>query len=94
MERRCPKCKTKYPKKGRAFDGRRAYRCGSTGTYDVYCDRCGHLTAEITHSCDAQLSALREENERLRNELKRITKPGEDLHDWLIEGKIPRPEES
>jgi hypothetical protein len=42
----------------------------------------------------AQLAALREENERLRNELKRITKPGEDLHDWLIEGKIPRPEES
>jgi transposase-like protein len=31
MERRCPKCKTKYPKKGRAFDGRRAYRCGSCG---------------------------------------------------------------
>jgi hypothetical protein len=40
-----------------------------TNTYDVYCERCGHLTAEITHSCDAELTNLREENERLKNEV-------------------------
>ena len=26
-ERRCPICKTENPDKGRALDGRRAYRC-------------------------------------------------------------------
>lgn len=31
-ERRCPTCRVPKPDKGRAFDGRRAYRCVSCGT--------------------------------------------------------------
>lgn len=31
-ERCCPTCQTPHPMKGRAFDGRRAYKCTSCGT--------------------------------------------------------------
>lgn len=32
MPNDCPKCKQEHPDKGRAMDGRRAYRCRGCGT--------------------------------------------------------------
>jgi hypothetical protein len=65
-----------------------------TDTYDVYCDKCGHLTAVLSHTCEEELTSLLEENERL-NERCKALKSLAKIYWSAIEGlstKIPRPE--
>jgi predicted nucleic acid-binding Zn ribbon protein len=61
-----------------------------TDTYDVYCDKCGHLTAVLSHTCEEELTALLEENVWLKKKLNKASRFIEFCKAWSWIPENPR----